>query len=169
MRLYRLATVVPVLAIVAAFGSAALGSAALGSAVAATAADVSGPQVVLHKSLLIKLGAVLSSSDPSASIPANITWTASDPSGICGSQWLGVYDAGEGYDEFELAPTARRFAVSGAGMETPWIGVSLNVEDCAGNATIAEVFYNRPSTRLVRSPTGSWSSRSAGPTSAITR
>jgi hypothetical protein len=122
-------------------------------------ADTTGPQLVLANSLFFKVGSTLSDSTASAYIPANITWSTSDPSRIC-HQDLSIYDAGEGYDEFSPRPSARQF-VDGAGMTTPWIGVDLSSRDCAGNTTGTEKFYD-PSLYQQRTATltGQWSTSS---------
>lgn len=111
-------------------------------------ADVTPPNVTLAEAMFVKVGSTLDQ-DYLQSIPANVTWKASDPSGICQQQmsitkyYTDGSDDGDDQGEFEspvLSSSARQVTLQ-VGLAYYEYQVTLIVTDCAGNSTRLRDYY----------------------------
>ncbi len=136
--------------------------------------DTTAPQVKLAAAAFVKKGAAIGT-DANRSLPANITWKTSDPSGICEQSMELIKYYTDGSDDgddpgiVERPPltAAARQATVRFGLEYYQYLVRLRVSDCAGNVTSANWAYypyewspewgpNRPYRDFTT--TGSWTS-----------
>jgi hypothetical protein len=105
--------------------------------------DTTPPLVTLDRGILYQLGTVLTDASADPHYPGTISWTTSDPSGIC-SQTLTFshQEPSTGdwqYDQPALNPASRRARISFQ-VAAPTYEVALAVTDCAGNT--ADLFTN---------------------------
>lgn len=99
----------------------------------AAAPDTAGPSVDLHPGLRFVVGAQLSGTGTKATIRARVTWTRSDPSGICG-QRLRVTDLATSRVRHLTVPKGDRHRGLDLLVDRAY-RIRVKVTDCAGNST----------------------------------
>lgn len=98
---------------------------------ASAAIDTTPPAVNLNGGLFFKVGSVLSSSTNTATIPANVTWGASDDVGI--TQQYGYFETnGSGYSP-SLGTSARQYTVPAVPVNNTYLYAQVQEYDAAGN------------------------------------
>jgi len=123
--------------------------------------DTTPPLVTLDRGIHSPLGAVLTNASADPHYPGTLSWTTSDPSGIC-SQTLtlshqdprtGVWQ----YEQPALGPASRRARISFQ-VAAPTYTIALTVTDCAGNvADLGTNIYPTLTQQTAGTRTAGWS------------
>ena len=123
--------------------------------------DTTPPLVTLDRGILSPLGAVLTNASADPHYPGTLSWTTSDPSGIC-SQVLTLSHqeprTGEWkYEQPDLSPASRRARISFQ-VAAPTYTIALTVTDCAGNAAdLSTNIYPTLTQQAAGTHTAGWS------------
>jgi hypothetical protein len=143
--------------------AAAIGALALITVVtpsASAAVDVTPPQVNMNSGLLMRTGSVLSDSTNNATMPATVTWTAFDDTGITSqSGQFSTYGRTSQSYYPSFGPGVRKYAVPAVPVSSGALDAYLYANDAAGNQGSDSGYF---STQLVQqgafSLSAGWSS-----------